>query len=58
MHAGEENHERPGWIGIPVKESIRMAENRDKWRKYAHSLANPTFGSKTAKEQNRSYSDR
>jgi len=25
----------------PVVESIRMTEDRDKWRKYVHGVANP-----------------
>ena len=25
----------------PVEESIRMTEDRDKWRKYVHGVANP-----------------
>ena len=29
------------WTGLSVKESIRMTEDRDKWRKYVHSVANP-----------------
>jgi len=29
------------WTGLPVVESIRMTEDRDKWRKYVHSVANP-----------------
>jgi len=29
------------WTGLPVEESIRMTENRDKWRKYVHGVANP-----------------
>jgi len=28
------------WTGLPVEESIRMTEDRDKWRKYVHSVAN------------------
>ena len=28
------------WTELPVKESIRMAEDRDKWRKYVHGVAN------------------
>jgi len=24
-----------------MKESVRMAEDRDKWRKYVHGVANP-----------------
>ena len=26
---------------LPVEESIRMTEDRDKWRKYIHRVANP-----------------
>jgi len=29
------------WIGLRVEESIRMTEDRDKWRKYVHGVANP-----------------
>jgi len=29
------------WTGLPVKKSIRMTEDRDKWRKYIHDVANP-----------------
>jgi len=29
------------WTGLSVEESIRMAEDRDKWRKYVHGVANP-----------------
>ena len=28
------------WTGLPVEESIRMTEDRDKWRKYVHGAAN------------------
>jgi len=43
------------WTRLSVEESIRMTEDRDKWRKYVHGVANvgPTLGSRTAKEQNR-----
>ena len=27
--------------GLSVKESIRMTEDRDKWRNYVHGVANP-----------------
>jgi len=37
------------WTGLPVEESIRMTEDRDKGRKYVHGVA--TLGSRTAKEQ-------
>jgi len=30
------------WTGLPVKESVRMTEDRDdKWSKYVHAVANP-----------------
>jgi len=29
------------WTGLSVEESIRMTEDRDKWKKYVHSVANP-----------------
>jgi len=49
VHAGEEDHAQPGWTtsrfktwtGLTMEESIRMAEDRDKWRKYAHGVADP-----------------
>jgi len=28
------------WTGLPVEESIRMTEDRDKLRKYVHGVAN------------------
>jgi len=28
------------WTGLFVEESIRMIEDRDKWRKYVHGMAN------------------
>ena len=28
------------WTGLPVEESIKMTEDRDKWRKYIHGVAN------------------
>ena len=48
VHAGEEGHARPGWTtsrfktwtGLPMEESIRMTEDRDKWRKYVRGVAN------------------
>jgi len=39
------------WTGLSVEESIRMTEDRDKWRKYVHGVANPR--TMTAEEQNR-----
>ena len=29
------------WTERSVEESIRMTEDRDKWRKYVHGVANP-----------------
>ena len=29
------------WTGLTMEESIRMEEDRDKWRKYVHVVANP-----------------
>ena len=29
------------WTGLPVEESVRITEDRDKWRKYVHGVANP-----------------
>jgi len=29
------------WTGLSVEESIGMTEDRDKWRKYVHVVANP-----------------
>jgi len=29
------------WTGLHVEESIIMTEDRDKWRKYSHDVANP-----------------
>jgi len=28
------------WTGLSVEESTRMTEDRDKWRKYVHVVAN------------------
>ena len=39
------------WTGLPMQESIRMIEDRDKWT--SMSMVWPTFRSRTAKEQNR-----
>ena len=29
------------WTGLSMEESIRMTEDRDKWRKYVHGVTNP-----------------
>ena len=40
------------WTGLPVEESIRMIEDRDKWRKYIHGVANPRIEDGYRTEQN------
>jgi len=40
------------WTGRPVEESIRMTEDRDKWRKYVHGVANPRIEDVQRTEQN------
>jgi len=29
------------WTGLSVEETIRMTEDRDKWRKYVRGVSNP-----------------
>ena len=29
------------WTGLSMEESVRMTEDRDKWRKYVHGVVNP-----------------
>ena len=41
------------WTGLPLEESVRMAEDRDKWRKYVHGVANPRIVDGERTEQNR-----
>jgi len=36
------------WTGLSVEESVRMTEDRDKWRKYVHGVSMQP--SRTAKE--------
>jgi len=47
---GARRRGRPRWAwidntksrtGLSVEESVRMTEDRDKWRKYVHGVANP-----------------
>ena len=45
------DHARPGWTELPVKESIRMPEDIDKWRKYVHGVANPRRNNRTEQIQ-------
>ena len=48
VHAGARRPGRPRtawmdniktWTGLPVEESVRMTEDRGKWRKYVHGVA-------------------
>jgi len=39
------------WTGLSVEESIRMTEDRDKWRKYVHGVANPRIEDGYRREQ-------
>ena len=46
MHTGEEDYDdldgqHRDVDRTPREESIRMTENRDKWTKYVHGVANP-----------------
>jgi len=47
MQARKTTHDLDGldnnktWTGLPEEESTRMTEDRDKWRKYVHDVANP-----------------
>jgi len=36
-----DGHQDVEWTGLPVVESTRMREDRDKWKKYVHGVANP-----------------
>jgi len=29
------------WTGLSMEESVRMTEDRDKWRKYVYDVTNP-----------------
>jgi len=44
------------WTGLSVEESIRMTEDRHKWRKYVHGVADPRIedGKGKRTEQNSS----
>jgi len=41
------------WTGLSVEESIRMTEDRDKWRNYVHGVTNPRIEDGSRTEQNR-----
>ena len=38
--------------GLTVEESVRITEDRDKWRKYVHGVANPRIEDGQRTEQN------
>jgi len=46
------------WKGLSVEESVRMTEDRDKWRKYVHGMANPRIEDGWRTEQNRTTAER
>ena len=56
VHAGEEDHARPGWTTLrrgqdsPWKSRSEWQRTGIKWRKYVH-CAWPTLGSRTTKDQ-------
>jgi len=58
VQVGEEDHARPRrraletWTGLPVEQSIRMTEDRDKWRKYVDGVANARIEDGYRTEQN------
>jgi len=39
------------WTGLSVEESVRMTEDRDKWRMYVHGVASPRM--EDGQQQNR-----
>jgi len=41
MHGLDGQHQDVDSYRLHVEESVRMTEDRDKWRKYVHSVANP-----------------
>jgi len=45
------------WTGLTVEESVRMAEDRDKWRKYVHGVASRRIEDGYRTEQNRTRPD-
>jgi len=40
-HGLDGQHQDVDRPGLSMEESIRMTEDRDKWRKYVHGVANP-----------------
>jgi len=45
------NYNIKTWTGLSVEESVRMTEERDKWRKYVHGVANPRIDDDYRTEQ-------
>jgi len=45
-------HNIKTWTGLPMEESIRMTEERDKRRKYVHGVANSQIEDGLRKKQN------
>jgi len=40
------------WTGLPVEKSVRMTEDRDKYRKCVHGVANPRIEDGYKTQQN------
>jgi len=43
------------WTGLPVEKSVRMTEDRGKWRKYVHGVVNPWIKDGYRRGQNNNY---
>jgi len=40
------------WTGLSVEESVRMTEDRDKWRKYVHGMDRGRLKNRTELDNN------
>jgi len=45
------------WTGLPVEESIRVTEDRDKWRKYVHGVADRRIARMAKRTQQNNVTD-
>jgi len=41
------------WTRLPAEKSIRLTEDRDKWKKYLHGVANPRIKDGWRTKQNK-----
>ena len=44
---------RKTWTGLPVRESIRMTEDRGKWKQYVHGVSNRRIDDGSRTERNK-----